>query len=644
MRFVSTIAGRLILVVTLSTSLIFALMLGFNHQRARGLVEREAAASAHHLAQASVNKVEAALATVARATDNLARQMQGGAVAPAQLEPLLRRLLAETPEILGSGVWFEPGGLPGKRGPFAPYVYREGEAIRATPPKTDFGYTLQDWYQIPRELARADWSEPYYDPEVPDVLMATYTVPLYAGSGEDRRFIGVLTADISLEWLSRMMGSIKVLDSGYAFVLSQSGAVVTHPRAERIMNETLFTLAEASADPALRAVGRRMQRSETDFVAFSHLDGVPARLYFGPIPAVGWSLAIVFPERELFAAIGELTTTVALMAALGIALIAAVVVKISRTITRPLHQLAKAAQRMRGGQFDVELPAQDARDEVGDLSRAFASMNHDLQQHIRELVATTSAKERIEGELSVAHDIQMSMLPKMLPPFPSREEFNLYAMIEPAKEVGGDFYDFFQLDDDHLCVVVADVSGKGVPASLFMAVTKTLIKATARVGLSPADILGHVNDQIARDNDQSMFVTVFFGILDLRNGEMVFTNAGHNPPLLLPTDGEPRYLPKAGQLVIGAMDGFVYRAETLQLSPGDRLLMYTDGVTEAMNLQDELFAEERLMATCLQSGRESVDRWVRSTLASVKEFAREAPQSDDITLMALEFRGRKPRP
>lgn len=644
MHFPRTIAARLILVVTLSTSLIFALMLGFNHQRARALVEREAAASAHNLALASVNKVEAALATVARATENVARQVQGRALGKAQIEPLLHQLLVETPEVFGTGVWFEPGGIPGTPGPFAPYLYREGGKIQGTPPKVDFSYTLQDWYQIPRELARADWSEPYYDPEVPGVLMATYTVPLFAGSGEDRRFIGVVTTDISLDWLSQMMGSIKVLDSGYAFVLSQSGAVMTHPRAERIMNETLFTLAEASGDPQLREVGRRMQRGETGFVAFPSLDGIPARLYFGPIPAAGWSLAIVFPERELFAAIGELTTTVALLGVLGIALIAAVVVKISRTITRPLHLVARAALRMRGGQFDVELPAQDARDEVGDLSRAFASMNQDLQQYIRELVATTSAKERIEGELSVAHDIQMSMLPKMLPPFPSREEFNLYALIEPAKEVGGDFYDFFQLDDDHLCLVVADVSGKGVPASLFMAVTKTLIKATARVGLSPAEILGHVNDQIARDNDLSMFVTVFFGILDLRNGEMVFTNAGHNPPLLLPREGDPHYLPKAKQLVIGAMDGFVYRSETLQLSPGDRLLMYTDGVTEAMNLQDELYAEERLWAACQQGRHAPIDQWVRGTLASVKAFAGEAPQSDDITLMAIEFLGRAPRP
>jgi len=643
-RFPRTIATRLILAVTLSTSVIFAGMLGFNHLSARALIEKEVAISAQHLAQASASRVEAVLGIAARVVETMAQQLENDQFSDQAgdraLRQMLRRTLENNPEIYGTAIAFEPEGQTGAAQSYAPYYYRDGADIKSLQLEDAYDYRIQDWYQIPRELGRAGWSEPYFDEGAGNTLMATYSVPFYTGTGDTRRIRGIVTADISLTWLAQSIGTIKVLDTGYAFLLSRNGAIVTHPVTDHIMNETIFSLAEAANDTALREVGRRMLRGESGFVPYRGFADTPARLYYGPIPAAGWSLAIVFPENELFAGIRDLTMTVAVFGVFGILLIALVVVMIARSITRPLYSLALAAGRMSGGDFDVHLPARKARDEVGDLSRAFAKMNRDLQAHIRDLVATTSAKERIEGELSVAHDIQMSILPKMLPPFPHREEFNLFAVIEPAKEVGGDFYDFFQLDEDHLCLVIADVSGKGVPASLFMAVTKTLIKATARIDLSPAEILCRVNDQIARDNDQSMFVTVFCALLDLRSGELTYTNAGHNPPVLIPLQGEPRYLPKTRQLVIGAMESFPYQAESMRMARGDRLLLYTDGVTEAMNLQDELYAEERLLAVISELQHEPIVGIVNGIVASIKAFAGTAPQSDDITIMNIEYLGR----
>ncbi|WP_415035666.1 SpoIIE family protein phosphatase [Azonexus sp.] len=647
MRFIKTIGARLVLAVTLSVSLIFVGMLGFNHLRSRALIETEVAHAAQYLALASANRVEATLSTTARIVEITARQLETEQIkdprtdraSEQSVHQVLQRILKNNPEIYGSTIAFEPAAGVATGRLYAPYVYRDGKQIKSLQLEAAYDYRVQDWYQIPRELERSGWSEPYFDEGGGNTLMATYSVPFYAGSGAARRFLGVVTADISLDWLAQSIGAIKVLDSGYAFLLSRTGSVVTHPVTDYVMHESIFSLAEAANDPALREVGQSMLRGESGFVPYRGLAGAPARLYYGPIPAAGWSLAIVFPEKELFAGIRELTLTVAAIGLLGMLLIVLVVVLIARSITRPLHSLAIAAGRMSKGDFDVQLPAQTAHDEVGDLSRAFATMNRDLQLHIRDLVATTSAKERIEGELGIAHDIQMSILPKMLPPFPHREEFNLFAVIEPAKEVGGDFYDFFQLDDDHLCLVVADVSGKGVPASLFMAVTKTLIKATARMDLSPAEILSRVNDQMARDNDQSMFVTVFCALLDLRDGTLVYTNAGHNPPLLIPRQGQPHYFPKTKQLVIGAVEDYPYQADTTRLTPGDRLLLYTDGVTEAMNLADELYAEARLLAVCSEMQEAAVFDLVNGALASIKAFAGSAPQSDDITVMAIEYRG-----
>lgn len=634
-----TIAARLILVVSLSAAIIFAALLGFNYSRSRALLEREVASSAHHLALASVSRVEAALGKVARAGTTLARHLENSAVGERELRVLLLNVLDNNPEVHGVGVAFEPDAQGAKSRPNAPYLYREGVNIKSSAPEENFAYLHQDRYQIARELDSAGWSEPYYDDGGGNTLMATYSVPFYQSEGGQRRIKGIVSTDIALDWLTQDIGSIKVLDSGYAFLLSRNGAIVSHPVAEDIMNESIFSLAEARADPALREVGRRMLRGESDFIAYTTKAGAASRLYYAPVPAVGWTLAIVFPEAELFADIRQLTWNAAAIGALGILLMALVVVLTARSITRPLSALVAVAGQMSDGNFDVSLPAQTARDEVGELSRAFAAMSRALREHIRQLVDTTAAKERIEGELSVAHDIQMSILPKMLPPFPHHESFNLFAAIAPAKEVGGDFYDFFQIDDAHLGLVIADASGKGVPASLFMAVAKTLIKATARVDRSPAEILGEVNDELSRNNDQSMFITVFFAILDLRSGELCYANAGHNPPLLISRDGAVSYLPRTRQLVLGAMEDYRYRCDTLSLAPGDRLFLYTDGVTEAMDEVGEQYSEQGLLATLTGQPPCAIDALTGATVAAVKQFAGAAPQSDDITIMVVEYLG-----
>ena len=634
-----TIAARLILVVSLSAAIIFAALLGFNYSRSRALLEREVASSAHHLALASVSRVEAALGKVARAATTLARHLENSAVGERELRVLLLNVLDNNPEVHGAGVAFDRDAQGAATRPNAPYLYREGVNVKSSAPEENFDYLHQDRYQIARELDRAGWSEPYYDDGGANTLMATYSVPFYQGEGRERRIKGVVSADIALDWLTQDIGSIKVLDSGYAFLLSRNGAIVSHPFAEYIMNESIFSLAEARDDPALREVGRRMLRGESDFIAYTTKAGTASRLYYAPVPAVGWTLAIVFPEDELFADIRQLTWNAAAIGALGILLMALVVVLIARSITRPLTALVAVAGQMSDGDFDVSLPAQNARDEVGELSRAFAAMSRALREHIRQLVDTTAAKERIEGELSVAHDIQMSILPKMLPPFPHHESFNLFATIAPAKEVGGDFYDFFQIDDAHLGLVIADASGKGVPASLFMAVTKTLIKATARVDRSPAETLGEVNDELACNNDQSMFITVFFAILDLHSGELRYANAGHNPPLLIGRGGAPSYLPRTGQLVLGAMEDYRYRCDTLKLVPGDRLFLYTDGVTEAMDEAGEQYSEQGLLATLAGQPPGAIDALTGATIAAVRRFAGAAPQSDDITIMVVEYLG-----
>jgi sigma-B regulation protein RsbU (phosphoserine phosphatase) len=278
---------------------------------------------------------------------------------------------------------------------------------------------------------------------------------------------------------------------------------------------------------------------------------------------------------------------------------------------------------------------QQSRDE---LMAELQVKNQELVESFENLRRTTSAKERMESELNIGRDIQMSMLPLEFPAFPHRAEFDVHATLVPAREVGGDFYDFFLIDEDRLCLCIGDVSGKGVPAALFMAVTKTLIKSRASNDLSPASILTHVNNEISHQNEASMFVTIFLGILDLRSGSLRYTNAGHNPPYLKARDGDVLRLDRRHGPVIGAVEDLVYGEDEVSLSPGDMLLLYTDGVTEAMNVSGELYEEQKLVSV-LSRELATVEAMVGETVDDVWHFQGEAQQADDVTVLAARYAG-----
>lgn len=248
-------------------------------------------------------------------------------------------------------------------------------------------------------------------------------------------------------------------------------------------------------------------------------------------------------------------------------------------------------------------------------------------------------KERIEHELNVARTIQMSMVPKVFPVPPEISELEVFAVLEPAKEVGGDLYDFFYIDENHFCFVIGDVSGKGVPASLFMAVTKTLIKAKSGPGIRSADILFRTNNELCQGNDESMFVTLFCGIMDIRTGEIEFSNAGHNKPYVHRKDGQVQMLSLKQGIALGVMEEFPFQNETFALSPGDALILYTDGVTEAMDNNEEMFTEHRLEQKIAQTGQVSARGLTQAIVEEVNSFVNGAPPFDDITVLVLRYWG-----
>jgi phosphoserine phosphatase RsbU/P len=641
-----SIIVKLILLYTLSGGLIFLLIFSFYYHFSRTMIEMELENNAQNLVLSKVNRIEATLLAVQKIPANLASFMESGSYTPESLRTLLKLLVEKNTDIYGAAIAFEPDGSDPKWRKFAPYYCkRNGRTEFLDLSRDTYGYIGWDWYQIPKTLNSPSWSEPYFDEDAGDVVMTTYSVPFYTNNKGKRRFAGILTVDVQLEKLQEVVSSIKVLQTGYGFLISKNGTILTHPVKELIMNETMFGFAEVRKDDHLREIGRKMIGGKSGLVSFKDIFSKKMFwMYYTPVPATGWSLAVLFPQQEYIADIRSMNRIAIILAIFGLLLLSLAVAFIARSIARPLRQMAEAANTIATGNLDIDLPQVESKDEVGKLAEAFRYMKDSLKEHIRQLTETTAVKERIESELKIAHDIQMSILPKIFPPFPDRMEFDIYAVIEPAREVGGDFYDFFFIDDKNFCFVIGDVSGKGVPASLFMAVTKTLIKATASIGITPGEILTKVNQQLSEGNSSCMFVTIFCGILDTQTGLLSFANGGHNLPFIARYNQDAVFLEGKGELVVGAMESVIYKTNSLQLQPNDTILMYTDGVTEAMTQAGQLYSEERLKSRIDASRGESVQETIKSIMAGVHSFTEGAPQSDDITLLMIQYRGEDTEP
>ena len=333
-----------------------------------------------------------------------------------------------------------------------------------------------------------------------------------------------------------------------------------------------------------------------------------------------------------------------ILIACGVLLVSVVVYYfyVRRILIRPLGTLHQATQELVQHEMDrLEDFQLDIRtgDEVEELAHAFQYMTVELAEYIRNLAAVTAEKERIGAELEVATQIQASMLPCIFPAFPERREFDIYASMTPAKEVGGDFYDFFLVDDNHLAMVIADVSGKGVPAALFMVIAKTLLKNSAQTGSSPKEVLERVNNQLCENNDAEMFVTAWLGILDLTTGSLLAANAGHEYPALRRAGGEFELIKDKHGFVLAGMEGSRYQQYELKLEPGDTLFVYTDGVAEATDAHEELYGTDRMLKALnrrVDAAPEVLLPWIKE---DIDAFVGEAPQFDDITMLGLRFIG-----
>lgn len=633
-----SIAKRMTVLIVAGAGLVLTAVVLYTYGAGRHFLEQELEAKSRALAQATANRIETVETGVAKVAQSLAGDVEDAMDSPTQILHLLERTVSRNEEIFGAAVAYAPQTSGTQTKYTSPYVCRVGSQLVAKDLGADnYRYDVWDWFTLPRDLGRAVWSEPYYDEGGGNALMVTYSVPVFGGANNNV-FRGVVTSDVSLAWLTDLVESLPLGKTGYAFIISANGTFICHPERSFIMKETIFSAADARGDSRLRELGRRMVRGESGFVPYTSLpNNKPCWLTFAPVPGLKGSLGLVFPVKEMKEKVFYLTRAGIVAGVAGLVLLTIITLHISRSIVKPIERLRETTREMATGNLDAHLPEIPGKDEVADLAASFAVMRDRLKEHIRQLQATTAAKERIESEIHIARSIQMSLVPKTFPAFPDHKDFDLHAILEPAREVGGDFYDFFMYDAETLCFVIGDVSGKGVPAALFMAVTRTFLKSIWREEKNPAATVARLNDELSNDNETSMFVTLFCANVHLPTGRCRYVRAGHNPPFVIHPDGQVEQVPWADGPIVGVFPGVTFEENEVTLKHDDMLYLYTDGVTEAMNPQGQLFGEERTVSELRRlhtHGCEKIPNEIREIL---RQYAAGAEQSDDITMLLFQY-------
>jgi sigma-B regulation protein RsbU (phosphoserine phosphatase) len=439
--------------------------------------------------------------------------------------------------------------------------------------------------------------------------------------------------------LETTLAKIRIAQTGGVTIFNTAKQPVTiHPEQSSLPDSIMTTLIEnAGTDKGFVRYTEQKEGGSQEMLARA--------FFFKPL---GWYVTAFVPAAEIQEPANNLVTrqTMVILVISLIGLILGLV--FAGRISGPLKELTGFAKELPGMDLTTQSSAATtpidhlttrSRDEVSRLAAAFVFMLAELRKNVTHLMEVTASRERIQSELNVAKEIQEGILPKIFPAFPDRKEIQLFASLESAKQVGGDLYDFFFIDPNRLCFVIGDVSDKGVPAALFMAITMTLIRSTAEEHDDPAEIMTRVNDKLSRENPNSMFVTLFIGILDTSTGHVSYANGGHNPAILITNDGHPLFQEGLSGLVVGGMEGVPYTGLSFDMHPGETVFLYTDGVTEALDADKNLFSDQRLLDEVTVNRQADPETLIQAIRESVSNHVGTAPQSDDITMLALRYTG-----
>ena len=615
MRKSKSFANRLSRNITLVVSGIIVVMLLVLAVTSHMLIAEEATRAAQYMLHGTISEMEVPLNTVEVSTQVVATHAASLDGNVRALEMLTQATVDRSKLITGCAVIYADRDVP------VIYSLRDADRNMQTVQLPDSIAQLcrQAWLTPVAETGKPRWTDPQvYFPGMPRIV--TYCYPLYAA---DSSVYAVVTADLPIDWMERKVQSLRPYKNSFTIILCGNGLVGLPDSVDEADFKRLLSQYKDVSD----LTGDMKQGK--DSIRRFNINSSLSFVVYGPLHN-GWSMAISCQYKDVLARSSLMHINLIVVGVIGLVLLFFICRKTVRRMTRPVTELSVSALNMAKGNFKAMLPEIKTEDEMLRLHDSFAYLQHSIEEYIRELKMTTRANERMESELNVAREIQKGMLRTDFPD-------TLHAVLSPAKEVGGDLYDFYFADDHRLYFAIGDVSGKGVPAALMMAITRASLRLVVEMDLPLASIVERVNCCVTDTNSDNMFVTLFVGCVDLQTGEMDYCNAGHNPIVIVPPVGDPYMLKAKPNLAIGVFGDFVYQGEHTVLQPGSRIVAYTDGVTEAERSDKQQFGEERLLQWAAQEKvRLSDDRMVADDLFdTVKAFADGNPQNDDITIVCL---------
>ena len=535
-----------------------------------------------------------------------------------------KQILYNYPKSMGNGIYFKPYKIYEDKYLSCIHAFRNFEDqidLLASCSKGDFNYVAQNWYtDIISDLQKGQlisWSQPYRSTQLGN-LMTTVGAAIY----DRENLIGMATVDWELGTILKSILEIKPTPNSFVLFADKIKDYIIATTEKEVNNNTIVGKSLSDLE------WYSDELTEGKVFEYKNVKYIP---YIKQLQN-GLFLIVNVPLLELFHnAVHHLSVLLTVLLLSTILIVSILYLVLKHNINVPIEKLTQIAQKISQGDLDKDIQL-DKPSELAQLASAFNKMKTDIETHLTQLAKVSHEKEKMESELAIAKAIQASALPTN---FPNNEHFELIASMTPARVVGGDFYDFFPIDEKHYAVVMADVSGKGITAALYMMSAKTAIKNMLQAGYALEDAIGRANNSLYDNNAGGMFVTAFIGILDINTGVMQYVNAGHCPPLIKADNGY-EYIQVAHNLVLGAKANYKFESGTLTLKNNHRLFLYTDGVTEAQNEERKMFGEERLLK--ILNKKETL---LSDTLAYIykqlKTFVKGAPQSDDITMLVLEF-------
>jgi len=671
---------RLIRRIGIAQLIVMGLATYFIYVLAHNMIKEEETKIYQSYLRATNQSVCRVLTDVQSSTLNRVDEIQDHLNDPNKLCDIMRSIVETNAVIRSCGLSFVDNYFPQKGHWFCPYAVRpdSGDVKTRIIGDEHQDYLKAKWFLEALAADSAYWSKPFFDGTDSVTPLTAYMIPIHNKQGKT---VAILGADLKLDFINATgvsysnmggnnmkfyvtdnhSGGISVYNDdnvemwkerglrllSYNFIIDDEGTFIAHPDDDYVLKKNYFELAKTTPDTLDDYVGRQMvegksgmykdQRRRIAHIQFFGLDGLNAYVFFQHIALTNWSIGLVVPRFLIDGyAIG---IGLAMIILIGLGLLAGRIVGrfVINRMVRPLTKLAESADEVAKGNFRAPLPKIKHNDEIKVLRDSFEGMQHSLTEYIDELKDTTASKAAIEQELKVAHDIQMSMLPKTFPPYPERDDVDIFGMVNPAKDVGGDLFDFY-IRDEKLFFCIGDVSGKGVPASLVMAMTRSLFRNVSLHVSEPNVIVSALNAAVAEGNETNMFVTVFLGVLDLQTGVLQYCNAGHNSPLLL--DEEVKTLACDANVPIGVIAEMSFSRQEIQLEKTTTIFLYTDGLSEAENSMHALFGEPRINHVAevqVAQGVKEPAAVIYAMNEEVHRFVGEAEQSDDLTMLAIKY-------